>query len=67
MPGPRDPAPIPPTGEEGYVAIPSEDDAAASALAEPADPGPGRNGTPGPALPPQGGTLISDRAPRGVA
>jgi hypothetical protein len=32
MPGPRDPQPLPPTNEEGYVALPSVDDVAGRAL-----------------------------------
>ena len=34
MPGPRDPAPMPPTNSEGYVEVPSRDDVAAGATAE---------------------------------
>ncbi|MFQ8433289.1 DUF2934 domain-containing protein [Amaricoccus sp. W119] len=37
MPGPRDPAPIPPTNSEGYVALESREDVAAGAMVEAAD------------------------------
>lgn len=43
-PGPRDPAPIPATNIEGYVAIPSETDEAASALRDDPVPPPARAG-----------------------
>ena len=33
-PGPRNPAPMPPTNAEGFVTIPSEDDAAGRALGD---------------------------------
>jgi hypothetical protein len=34
MPGPRDPAPIPPTGPDGYAAVTSTEDAAPGALSD---------------------------------
>jgi hypothetical protein len=41
-PGPRNPAPVPPTGREGHLAIPSNADAAAGAAS--ADPAPPASG-----------------------
>jgi Protein of unknown function (DUF2934) len=40
-PGPRNPAPMPPTNAEGFVAIPSVDDAAGRALSDNPVPPPG--------------------------
>jgi hypothetical protein len=41
-PGPRNPAPMPPTNAEGYVAVPSVEDAAGLAIGD--DPQPPREG-----------------------
>jgi hypothetical protein len=51
-PGPRDPAPLPATGEEGFVTVPSEENAAPGALAE------------NPATPPSGGKAAPRRQSR---
>jgi hypothetical protein len=48
MPGPRNPDPIPPTNEEGYVTVPSDSDTAPGALGDAPSPAPkpGRRGKP---------------------
>jgi hypothetical protein len=42
MPGPRNPEPIPPTNEEGYVTVPSDSDTVAGALGDAPMPPPAK-------------------------